>query len=122
MARQRPQTDGHEVPSTSTGAVQQTEVSEQVTDLSVTLLGDSIEVVYSSSWEFAPIQYEKRNIFTSIKVQVPVESDLVTVGDRLSEMVTELQQADLHWTRGLSDSRGSLIDRVVPLPDENKKK
>lgn len=93
-----------------------------MTDLSVTLLGDSIEVVYSSSWEFAPIQYEKRNIFTSLKVQVPVGSDLKMVGDKLSEMCAEIQEIDLNWTRDLSDGRGSLIDRVIYRPDENKKK
>jgi len=76
--------------------------------------GDMIEITYSRSWELAVVQYEKMALFTSIKKVVPADSDLSAVGEEISDMLNEIQGADLTWARSMTSNKGSLITRVLP--------
>jgi hypothetical protein len=75
-----------------------------------------LEITYSRSWDLAVVQYEKMTIFTSIKRIVPKDSDLTLVGDQISDMLNEIQSADLSWARAMTNNKGSLITRIVPQP------
>lgn len=87
--------------------------AEPVSVTSVTLLDDSLEITYSRSWELAVVQYEKEVLFTSFKVRVPVDSDLTAVGEKCSDMMNEIQEADLGWARSMTNNNGSLITRII---------
>lgn len=87
---------------------------EPVSVTSVTLLDDSIEITYSRSWDFAIVQYEKESLFTSFKVRVASDSDLTAVGERCSDMMNAIQEADLNWARSMTSNKGSLITKIIP--------
>jgi len=82
--------------------------------MTVSEQGDTLEITYSRSWELAVVQYEKMSVFTSIKKNVPADSDLSAVGEEISDMLNEIQGADLTWARSMTSNKGSLITRVLP--------
>ena len=73
-----------------------------------------MEFTYSRSWELAVVQYEKESIFTSVKVRVPLNTDLEKLGEKLSDMMNEVQGTDLTWARDMTSNKGSLITRIIP--------
>lgn len=87
---------------------------EPVTVMDVTLLGDDLEITYSRSWDLAIVQYEKESLFTSIRVRVPLDSNLTAVGIKCSDMMNAIQEADLNWARSMTTNKGSLITRIIP--------
>lgn len=86
--------------------------------MEVTFLNDEIEVTYSRSWDLAVVQYEKESLFHSFKVKVSADADLIAVGNKLCDMMTELQEADLVWARSMTNNRGSLITKILPTVPE----
>lgn len=113
--RQRKTSVGDDVSAESTEAVSEP-LAEVIPLDKVTMSpqGDMIEITYSRSWELAIVQYEKMALFTSIKKVVSADSDLATVGEEISDMLNEIQGADLTWARSMTNNKGSLITRVVP--------
>lgn len=87
---------------------------EPVSVTSVTLLDDNLEITYSRSWKLAVVQYEVEDLFTSFKVRVPTDSDLTAVGVKCSDMMNEIQEADLNWARSMTNNNGSLITKIIP--------
>lgn len=86
---------------------------EPVSEMSVTLLGEELEVTYSRSFELAVVQYEKESIFTSMKVRVPKDQNLELLGEWFSDKMNELQGPDLTWAREMTNNSGSLITRLI---------
>lgn len=83
--------------------------------MGVTLLGDSLEITYSRSYDLALVQYEKKSIFTSMKVRVPLDQDLELLGEYLSDKMGEIQGPDLSWAKEMAtQGRGTLINRILP--------
>jgi len=82
--------------------------------MEVVFLNDEIEITYSRSWDLAVVQYEKESLFHSFKVRVGASTDLTAVGEKLCDMMTELQEADLNWARSMTTNRGSLITKIIP--------
>lgn len=115
-ARQRKTSIGDDVSAESTETVSESAkvIQLPVDNMEVTFLNDEIEITYSRSWELAVIQYEKENLFNSFKVRVAATADLTTVGEKLCDMMTELQEADLVWARSMTNNRGSLITKILP--------
>jgi len=89
-------------------------VPEPVSDMSVTLLDDTLEISYYRSWELAVVQYEKELLSTSFKIRVSADSDLVAVGEKCSDMMNAIQEADLTWARSMTSNKGSLITKIIP--------
>lgn len=114
-ARQRKTPVGDDVSTEGTESVQET-IADVIPLDKVTMSpqGDTIEITYSRSWELAVVQYEKMALFTSIKKIVPADSDLEAVGAEISDMLNEIQGADLTWARSMTNNKGSLITRVIP--------
>lgn len=119
-ARQRKTSVGDDVPAESTEIVPEsaTLVKLPVDNMEVTFLNDEIEVTYSRSWDLAVVQYEKESLFHSFKVKVSADADLIAVGNKLCDMMTELQEADLVWARSMTNNRGSLITKILPTVPE----
>lgn len=114
-ARQRKTAVGDDVSTESTEVVQEPLADVIPLDkVTMTPLGDTIEITYSRSWELAVVQYEKMSLFTSIKKVVPSDADLSAVGEEISDMLNEIQGADLTWARSMTSNKGSLITRVLP--------
>lgn len=114
-ARQRQAAVRDDVPAESTEVVPEAIADVIPLDkVTMTPQGDTIEITYSRSWELAVVQYEKMSLFTSIKKVVPADSDLSTVGEEISDMLNEIQGADLTWARSMTNNKGSLITRVLP--------
>lgn len=114
-ARQRKTAVGDDVPAESNDSVSETVADVIPLDkVTMTPLGDTIEITYSRSWELAVVQYEKMSLFTSIKKVVPAHSDLSAVGEEISDMLNEIQGADLTWARSMTSNKGSLVTRVIP--------
>lgn len=113
--RQRKTSVGDDVSAESTEAVPEP-LAEVIPLDKVTMSpqGDMIEITYSRSWELAVVQYEKMALFTSIKRVVPADADLEAVGSEISDMLNEIQGADLTWARSMTNNKGSLITRVIP--------
>lgn len=82
--------------------------------VTVSQQGDMLEITYSRSWDLAVVQYEKMSVFTSIKRNVPLDSDLEAVGVEISDQLNEIQGADLTWARSMTTNRGSLITKIIP--------
>lgn len=119
-ARQRKAPVGDDVSAESTEAVSESAevIQLPVDNMEVVFLNDEIEVTYSRSWDLAVIQYEKESLFHSFKVRVAATADLTAVGEKLCDMMTELQEADLVWARSMTNNRGSLITKILPTVPE----
>lgn len=119
-ARQRKTPVGDDVPTEGSDTVSETaEVVElPIDNMEVVFLNDEIEVTYSRSWDLAIVQYEKESLFHSFKVRVSAGADLTAVGEKLCDMMTELQEADLIWARTMCTNRGSLITKILPTVPE----
>lgn len=120
MAAQRRKIVGDEVPGESTPTVQDVAAEVSKDRMDVTLLGDSLEIVYSRSWELALVEFEKNGVFTSLKVQVPVDQDLERLGEWFSDKMNELQGTDLTWARELernTKNPNNLITRMLDKED-----
>lgn len=116
-ARQRKAPVGDDVSAESADVVPETIADVIPLDkVTVTPLGDTLEITYSRSWELAVVQYEKMSLFTSVKKVVPQDADLEVVGTEISDMLNEIQGADLSWARSMCTNRGSLITKVIPNP------
>lgn len=121
-ARQRKTSIGDDVSAESAEAVPEPEALATVQALpgvpvdkvTVSPQGDMLEITYSRSWELAVVQYEKMSLFTSIKRNVPVDSDLSAVGEEISDQLNEIQGTDLTWARSMTNNKGSLITRILP--------
>lgn len=115
-ARQRKTSVGDDVSTESTESVQDSAVVVElpIDKMDVVFLNDEIEVTYSRSWDLAVVQYEKESLFHSFKVRVGSGADLTAVGEKLCDMMTELQEADLTWARSMTTNRGSLITKIIP--------
>lgn len=114
-ARQRQTSVGDDVSAESTEAVQEPIADVIPLDkVTVSQQGDMLEITYSRSWELAVVQYEKMSVFTSIKRNVPLDSDLEAVGVEISDQLNEIQGADLTWARSMTTNRGSLITKIIP--------
>lgn len=121
-ARQRKTSIGDDVSAESAEAVPEPEAlatvqappGVPVDKVTVSPQGDMLEITYSRSWELAVVQYEKMSLFTSIKRNVPVDSDLSAVGEEISDQLNEIQGTDLTWARSMTNNKGSLITRILP--------
>ena len=114
-ARQRKTSVGDDVSTEGTESVPETVADVIVLDkVTMSPQGDTLEITYSRSWELAVVQYEKMSVFTSVKQVVPADSDLSAVGEKISDMLNEIQGADLTWARSMTSNKGSLITRVLP--------
>lgn len=114
-ARQRKTVVGDDVSAESAETVQEPLASVTPLDkVTVSQQGDMIEITYSRSWELAVVQYEKMSIFTSIKRNVPLDSDLEEIGTEISDQLNEIQGADLSWARSMCSNRGSLVTKIIP--------
>jgi hypothetical protein len=80
----------------------------------IVFLDDCIEVTYSRSYDLAVVQYEKKSVFTSMKVRVPADTDLEKLGEKFSDMLNDIQGADLNWARAMTNNKGSLITKIIP--------
>ena len=56
------------------------------------------------------------SLFTSVMKVVPQDADLEVVGTDISDMLNEIQGADLSWARSMCTNKGSLITKVIPNP------
>lgn len=115
MARQRQTSIGDDVPGESSEVVQDPLAAVIPPDkVTMSPLGDTIEITYSRSWKLAVVQYEEMSLFTNVKRVVPADADLSAVGEEISDQLNELQGADLTWARSMTNNKGSLITRVIP--------
>lgn len=119
MAAQRTKAVGDIVPAESQATIPgpAEEVvlpgaEEYVSELGVTLLGGSMEVTYSRSWELAPVKFEAMKLFTSHKVVVPVNTDLADLGQWFHDKMNEIQGPDLNFAADLANNDGSLVTRI----------
>lgn len=114
-ARQRKTSVGDDVSTESVETVSDALADVVPLDkVTMSQQGDMIEITYSRSWDLAVVQYEKMSIFTSIKRNVPVGSDLEVVGTEISDQLNEIQGADLSWARSMCTNRGSLVTKIIP--------